>query len=421
MRVVLIGYCNNVDVRSKIEWGSFGPGGDVAMWNTLLIRELEKYDDIELYVIAPMVHMKRMTQKFAIGKTRYYFFKPDVPFLSISWRHVFNLDKYTNFWLARRLVQRWIREINPEIVNLLGAENPNYSASILGLKEYPVFVTLQSIYSNPERFKVVAEDRLRSKFERWIFSENKYFGANAPQEPPLVRRDSPNATFMWNRFPQFPNVGRLERVEDKKYDFIQFSGMTELKGVPDTIKATALVKKAFPSVRVKLMGGWPPGYMEKMQALAASLELNTNVELSPGFAQHADLLAEAQKGRCYILPTKVDTIPTTIFEATQLGMPVVSYKTGDIPQLNTGDERVLLADRGDVDGLADQMLRLMCDPKLGIDLNRKTREFSEKFFSNEFNVQGFIDIYKAVIANYRDGTSIPEDLMYEGFLARKLK
>ena len=426
MKIAMVCHFSNPKIREAVKWCRRGPGGDMAIWNTLLIEELEKRDDIELHVIAPRYRMKGMTQKFMLGKTHYYSYNPGVPILNISWIHLGHLDARSNYWWARHCVQKWIREINPDIVNLIGAENPHYSASVLGLKGYPVFVSMQSVYSNPDRFKLVKEDKLRSKFERRVISENRYFGVNAPFMPDLIRRDAKDAICMWNRFPT-PGGELSGRVGEwrsggvpKEYDFVQFSGMTELKGVPDTIKATAIVKKEFPDVKVRMMGGIFPDFHEKMNGLIKDLGVGENVMLTGGYAKHSDLMAEAAKARFYILPTKVDTIPTTIFEATHLGMPVVSYKTGDIPKLNTGDERVLLADRLDVEGLARQMLRLMREPSLGEELNRKAREFTDRYFSNEANVEQHVAICRAVIDNYRDGTPIPEELMYEGYLERKI-
>ena len=433
IKVAMVCHFSNPKIREAVEWCRRGPGGDSAIWNTLLIEELEKRDDIELHVIAPMYRMKHLTQTLTLGKTHYYFYKPDVPLLNISWIHLGHLDARTNYWWARHCVQKWIREINPDIVNLIGAENPHYSASVLGLKGYPIFVSMQSVYSNPDRFKLVKEDKLRSKFERQVISESRYFGVNAPFMPDLIRRDAKDAICMWNRFPtpggersgenhgihgKHGTEGSTSDV--KEYDFVQFSGMTELKGVPDTIKATAIVKKEFPDVKVRMMGGIFPDFQEKMNGLISELGLSGNINLTGGYAKHSDLMAEAAKAKYYVLPTKVDTIPTTIFEATHLGMPVVSYKTGDIPKLNTGDERVLLADRFDVEGLAQQMMRLLREPSLGAELNRKTRDFTDKYFSNKANVEQQVAICRAVIDNYRHGTPIPEELMYEGYLERKL-
>lgn len=414
----------NRAIRERLTWSWRGCGGDVAIWNKLLVEELEKRDDIELHLIAGMHHMKCLTQCFISGGTHYYFFKADVPFLNISWSHLGHLDARSNYWWARHCVQKWIGDIKPDIVNLIGAENPWYSASILGLKGYPVFISMQSVYSNPDRFKVIKEDKSRSYFERRVISENRYFGVNSSSMPELIRRDANNPVLMWNRFPT-PGGGRganFASKEDvkKEYDFVQFSGMTELKGVPDTIRATAIVKKEFPGVKVRMMGGISPDFHDKMNGLIKDLGVGNNVTLTGGYTKHSDLMAEAMKARFYILPTKVDTIPTTIFEATHLGMPVVSYTTGDIPKLNTGEERVLLAERFDVEGLARQMIRLLREPSLGAELNRKAREFTDKYFSNEANIEQHIAICRAVIGNYRNDTPIPESLMYNGYLERKL-
>ena len=413
----------NQHIVDEIKWSWRGRGHDVAVWNRLLVEGLEKHSDIELHVIAPMCHMKKLRQVFFAGKTHYYFYKPDVPFFNVSWRHFGQLDAKTNFWWARRCVQGWIRDINPDIINLIGAENPNYSASILGLRGYPIFISMQSVYSNPDRFKIVKEDKIRSRFERKVISENIYFGINAPFMPDLIRRDVKKPILMWNRFPTPSGIKERFVISEKnapKYDFVQYSRLTELKGAPDTIRATAIVKKFFPNIRVRMMGGITSSYLSEMKELILKQGLEENIVISQGFARHSDLMKEACKARFYILPTKVDTIPTTIFEATNLGLPIVSYKTGDIPKLNLGCERVLLAERFDVEGLARQMLLLMREPDIGFRLNRRMREFVDKYFSNETNVEQHICICRAVIDNYRKGVPIPQELMYEDFLERKL-
>lgn len=423
IRVAMVCHFSNSQIRERVRFCWRGPGGDTAIWNTELINAFEQRDDIELHVIAPMYRMKGLTQTLQIGKVHYYFYQPGVPFLNISWRRLGRLDARTNYWWARHCVQGWIKKINPDIVNLIGAENPHYSMSIWGLKGYPILVSMQSVYSNPDRFKLVKEDKERSRFERMVIAENKYFGINAPQMPELIRRDVKDPVLFWNRFPT-PGGSKTESSQfnvhcEKVYDFVQFSGLTELKGAPDTIRATAIVKKAFPNVKVRMMGGITPEYLSELKGLIRELGLEDNITLTQGFAKHADLMSEAGKARYYVLPTKIDTIPTTIFEATHLGLPVVSYKTGDIPLLNTGDERVLLADRLDVGGLARQMLRLMKDPKLGRELNQKAQEFTGLYFSNEANVKQFVELYRGVIERCRFGTDIPKFLFYEGFLMRK--
>lgn len=423
IRVALVCHFSNAEVRARLKWGLRRQGADhdFAIWNTEFIKEVSKRDDVELHVISPHWRMRRFTQEFSIGRVRYHFFKPDIPVLNISWAHLFSIDRRTNYWLTRHIVQRWIRKINPDIVNLVGAENPHYSASILGLKGYPVFVTMQGIYSNPDRFKTEQEDVWHSRCERLIHAENRYFGLNAEFMKSLIRRDAPDAFLFWNRplnrnicLPKFDN-------RNKEYDFVFYSRMVATKGPQDLIKAAAIVHQRFPSVTVRLIGRGNPEFEMKIAALIESLRLQDVIIRSDGYREHDDLMREVQKARCHVLPTYIDTIPCTIFEGLRLGLPFIGYETGDIPKLNMGEERVLLTRPGDIEGLAANMIRVLAGAIDCEELVRKSMAFVEKCFSNQANMEQTLSIYKAVINNYREGEPIPEELLYDGYLKSKVE
>lgn len=421
IKVCLIGYCMNQAVRERIAWGWRSPAGDTAIWNTQLIDALAARDDIELHVIAPANHMKHLTQSFDIGRVKYRFFKTDVPLLDVNWMHFGRLDQRTNYWWTRRTVQKWIREINPDIVNLTGAENPHYAASILGLKGYPVLVSMQGIYSNPVRFNTEREDKWRTRFERLVHAENRYFGLNAGFMKELILRDcSKDAFFFWNRpLNKEQDVG-IFKTNDKKFDFVFFSRMNANKGALDLAKAAAIVRKSHPDVTIRLIGRGHADFEGQWQRLADELGVSGNFVRSDGYTDHDDLMREVASARYHILPTYIDTIPCTIFEGLRLGLPFVGYKTGDIPKLNIGDERVLLVEPGDVEGLAAQMIRLLDRPDEAAALQHKAVDFVERCFSNKANIEQFLAIYRAVIDNYCNGMPIPRELMYDEYLKRKL-
>lgn len=417
MTVCLIGYCMNSLVRERIRWGWRKPPGDVAVWNTLLIEELSKRPDVDLHVIAPAVHMRHMTQEFVIGRVHYHYFKPDVPFLHINWKHIGRLDQRTNYWWTRRIVQGWVRKINPDIVNLTGAENPHYSASILGLKGFPIYVSMQGVYSNPIRFETETRDAWREKFERRVYRENRYFGLNAEFMKDLILRDvTESPYFFWTRPLNIElDLKRFCKIE-KKYDFVYFSRMNANKGALDIVKATAILRASRDNLRVCMIGRGLFGFEQELSALIERLNLRTNIIRIESFVHHDDLMCEVAKARCHVLPTYIDTIPCTIFEGIRLGLPFVGYKTGDIPKLNIGRERVLLSDPGDVQGLAKNMQRILDDELSADRLVTDSLNFIDRYFSNSANVEQLVSCYRAVIENFRKGTPIPAKLLYDNYL-----
>ncbi|MBV5329502.1 MAG: glycosyltransferase family 4 protein [Chlorobium sp.] len=418
LTVVWICHFSNGEVRKLLPLVKKAVNtSDFAPWITNLIHEFKQFKDIDLHVIAPHIGLKMFSSSFDIDGIHYHFFKADIPFLNRYWPHFFRLDAWTGFALNRLLVRRFINKIQPDIINLIGAENAYYSVTVSGIRHIPILISIQGIYSNEERFKVEKRDKVRCRVERKIHAENRYYGISAPFMPDLIRRDALDPILFWNRFPL--KIVKLEDVQhiEKKYDFVFFSRMIPLKGTEDALEALALVKQHKPGVSLRMMGYGDDAYLAELLEKARRLGIEKNVEISGGFVLHEDLLNEASKAKYYLLPTKLDTIPGTIFEAIYLGLPVVSYLTGDIPLLNKGDTRVLLCDKEDISALADNMIRLLDEPALGVELSQKAKLFVEKYFDNKKIAFNFVRQYNAVLAHYHNNEPVPDALLYENYLA----
>lgn len=103
---------------------------DFAIWNVNVIAELEKYSDrIELHIIAPYSYLKPKTYECKIETTYYHFFRnDDENIFTVAYqrfRHI--TPKYKK---NRRSISSFISEIKPDIVHIIGAENPAYATSI---------------------------------------------------------------------------------------------------------------------------------------------------------------------------------------------------------------------------------------------------------------------------------------------------
>jgi glycosyltransferase involved in cell wall biosynthesis len=418
IKVVWICHFSNEDIRKMLPLTKKGlKVSDFAPWISGLIKEFKTFQEVELHVISPHVGLKVSEYSFTNDGVKYYFYQADIPnvsryILSIYYR----VDAWTGYIIKKNIVKRLINNIKPDIINLIGAENPYYSSTVLGIKNYPILVSIQGIYSNPRRFDVIKKEKVRYYTERKIHSENKYFAINASFMEDLIKRDSDNAILFWNRYPI--NVVKIKKEQntDKIYDFVLFSRLTSLKGTEDALKAMAIVAKKMPEVTMRMMGIATKERIQELKNKAITLGIEKNVFITEGYALHEELLQEALKARYYILPTKLDTIPSTIFEAIYLDLPVISYNTGDIPLLNKGDVRVLLSDKEDIESLANNMILLLSNPELGVQIREKAKMFVEKWFDNRRLALNFLDQYKAVLANYYNMEDIPKSLLYENYL-----
>ena len=134
---------------------------DFAPWVTNQILEFERFDDVELHVISPHVGLRRFSYEFEMQGVHYYFFKAELPFfLDRIGNRLFNIEN-KKFRINRFFVKHFLKNIKPDIVNLIGTENPYYSITSLDIKDFPVFVSAQTVYTNPVRRKLsgLCEDR----------------------------------------------------------------------------------------------------------------------------------------------------------------------------------------------------------------------------------------------------------------------
>ena len=417
MKVCWICHFSNEGVRARLPLTRAGSRvADFAPWITNLIQEFKSFDDVELHVIAPHWGLKTFTYEYVDQGVQYHFFKTEIPFLNRIWPSFFPLEAWTGYLWNRVRVRWFLRKIRPDLVNLMGAENAYYSSTVLGIRRIPVLISIQGIYSNPDRFKHAKPNPFLCKYERLVHAENRYFGVCAPFMPDLIKRDSPNPVLFWHDFPHKVEKLDIPDGSQKKYDFVFFSRVTFLKGACDILDALALVKKCNPVVKLRMMGPVSRVFMEELKAKVAALGLEGNVVLSGEYASHAELLKEASLAKYYVLPTRLDTLPSTIFEAIHLGLPVVSYKTGDIPVLNKGDLRVLLSPAANIEALAGNMARLLDDPELGPCLSKKARDFLDKHFDNRRIARHFVDQYNAVLGHYYRQEEVPSPLLYENYM-----
>lgn len=385
--------------------------GDVAPWNTATIDFLKSREDVELHVIGEHAGLKRRVVSYCEDGVHYNFVNGDLT--GLLRRLIKNDDLWRKTSPLTRDVHRLVRGINPDIVLLMGLENAGYSSSVLGIKDYPVYGLCQTIYNNPERATLGTVDSKNATTEMAIFKEHRYFGVYCKMHYDLLRQIAPDSIIF--KF-GFPSKGELlePTPTEKEYDFVNFAlGMSYQKGFPDAIEATVIVKNKYPNVKVNLVGGGSEEIKAELSAMAERLGVKDNVIFTPFFEKHSDLLLHIQKSRYALLPCKMDNTSGTMSQAMQLGLPIVVYKTAGTPAFNHEKQCALIAEKENVEELARHMLSLMGNPELAESLRRNARDYQEKKVEDaSHNGEHLIENFKAIIANFHDGTPIPQNLLF---------
>lgn len=397
--------------------GKKGGYADLAPWDTGIIMCTQERDDIELYVLSAHGGMKRDVVSFDVNGIHYSFFRPELA------NFLRSFVPSPSVWLRlnpmAKKIRRRVERIQPDLVLLVGAENAYYSSSVLGIKDYPVYVLCQNVINNAEYMAAGTLDRINAYVEMEIIKNSHYMAVYCQKHYDLLCKAGYNQYVFAFNWP-VTKKSQIKPVpcEKKDYDFVNFAlHMSEEKGYHDCIKALSIVKQHHPDVKLCLVDGGPDTVRNELEQLITKLDLNDNVTFVPFFAERKDLFQFLQTVRFAVLPCKIDHISGTQLQSMQFGLPVVCYKTTGTPSLNKDKECVLIAKMNDVEGLAEKMLLLMDNP----DLAEQLRQNSFDFYKNrkqkaQQNMPRLVENFKSIIENYKNGTPIPEEQLFESTL-----
>lgn len=385
---------------------------DIASWNTNLIENLSSRQDIDLYVISAHSGMTQPIQQFELENVKYWFLKCDVATL------LKHLIPSSSIWHKlnpmRPKVRQIIKNLKPDIIALMGAENAYISGTVLGLENnFPIIVKAQTIYNNPERYLNGYFDKKNGYVERLIFKRMKYFSATGELHCKLFRSLNPHGlNFPWEFSTTFPQVKNLP-VE---FDFVNFAmAMSIKKGFPDALIALHYVKKQYPQIKLNLIGGGTEEQIKLIREQVKELELEQNVTITPLFPDQKDLFQHIQKARFALLPCKMDDIASTIRQAMHYELPVVCYRTkGGTETLNEKRETVLLAENNNPEDLAKKMLLLMQNNSLSETLKHNAKIYSDSQNDNKAITNQIVENFKVIIENFKFETPVPQNYLYDG-------
>lgn len=386
---------------------------DFAPWVTLLIKEFEVRQDVELHIIAPYMGLAKCIEEFEDKGIFYHFFNCDlISYYLESLMLLLERDFMSlNYKKNRTIVRQLVDKIKPDVINLFGAENPYYACTVLDIQNIPIISSCQTVYTNPAREKSERVSRRRWEMEERVFKHVKYFGVFCGLYDQLVRRTNPNAICFEHKIPSvsFPDIDDV----NYEFDFVNFAASHCFKkGSHDCIRALAIVKKKYPNVTLNIAGGCPLVVKKELQQLINQFDLNDNVVFSSYFPKHIDLFYHLKKSRFAVLPVKLDVLSGTITQSMKLGLPLVTNITSGTILLNKDKECVLLTEMNDIEGLANNMIKLMDSQNLAALLRKNAREYYDKNFDNAKIVEQLVLIYKAIIKHNEVGGKISDELLF---------
>jgi len=384
---------------------------DHAPWITNGIKEFEKFDNIELHVVSPHYGISNKTETFELNGINYHFFKPDDDSVLKKVKEYFYKSIESKYSGNRKVIKSIVKSINPNIIHMYGAENPIYAISALDIdtNKYPFFVSLQTLMSNPEfeeKYRINHEEYVfRSNLEKSILKRVKYIGSTIQEFKDIVWSDiNSKAIFLNTTLAVEQNIVKIEC--EKKYDFVFFAASIA-KNADVAIEAFALACKKHPDITLNIIGSTPEPFTGNLKLRIKELGVEKNVFFSGKLPEHKDVLEQIQYSRFALLPLKVDFISGTIREAIYAGLPVITMKTHGTPLLNEKRRSVLISEQNDIQGMADNMCKLIESPALVQELTVNSLITLRERYSNTRSMRQLTEVYRAIIAHHTNQTPIP--------------
>ena len=386
---------------------------EFAVWNTNGIKELKKIPEVELHVVAPLYWISRKGLCYEEDGVHYHFFRNQQgSFAFLIWREIYRLLTGKSYGMPanRKRITKYVEQIKPDIIHLIGAENSQYAMSIFDYgNNYPVFVQLQTLLSDPQAQAKVDSYKKSAINESAVLKKAKYIGTIINKYRDVIKKQiNPDAIILSTSLAVSETVNRSRRQTE--YDFVYYSYNINKAG-DLAIEAFGLAHKRNPKLTLLVIGGYDDVFKKKLDERIVFYGIQEAVVFEGLLPTHEDVLEHSKKARFALLPIKIDITPSTIREAFSNGLPVITTITSGTPDLNKNGQCVLLSEVGDHQAMADNIVRLAEDEKLAETLADNGYNYMEARVSNKQVAETWVEAYKAIIDHYNNGTPIPATLL----------
>jgi glycosyltransferase involved in cell wall biosynthesis len=168
------------------------------------------------------------------------------------------------------------------------------------------------------------------------------------------------------------------------------AGLRAVKNLPRLVRAFSAMPEEWQLV---ILGEGPE--RAPAEALVRRLGLQEAVEFV-GF--QATLGALFARSDVFLLPSQSESFGLAALEAQSCGLPVVASQVGGLPEVITEGETGFLRPVGDVEGMAQAVLRLLGEPALLARMRQAARQSAVQRFAREPRIREYEACYLRLLA-----------------------
>ena len=176
-------------------------------------------------------------------------------------------------------------------------------------------------------------------------------------------------------------------TEEKSYSGhnILFVGIDwKRKGGPELVEAFKLVLEKYPNATLTIAGANPVVQIKNSKVVG---------KISP-----SELHSYYEAATLFCMPTRVEPFGITFLEAMQARLPIIGTNVGAIPDFLQNNWNGILVEPGDIQGVANGIIKLLEDP----DLCRLYGERNLKLIKERYSWEAVSQKFRMHITEYLD-------------------
>lgn len=157
------------------------------------------------------------------------------------------------------------------------------------------------------------------------------------------------------------------------------------KGYERLVKAWKIVADKHPDWRLNIFGGGE--LKDDLESLIKNVDLNNYIKIHEPTAQ---ILREYVNNSALVLSSRYEGLPMVLLEASSVGLPLISFTCQCGPKdIIMSGYNGLLVNEGDIDGLAEAIIKVIENPELRKEMGKnsleKSTEYNKEIIMNKWN------------------------------------
>ncbi|NEG89964.1 PssE/Cps14G family polysaccharide biosynthesis glycosyltransferase [Bifidobacterium aerophilum] len=186
----------------------------------------------------------------------------------------------------------------------------------------------------------------------------------------------------------------------KRFQVLFMGVLIQRKGVDDLLNALAELRNTNRLGNMHVVIAGTGAQEEELKTKAQNLGLSGDAVDFAGWTVGDKKRELFEHSQALVLPSYNEGLPVAVLEAISYGMPVVATSVGDMAAAVHDGENGYLIKPGDVDALADSLVRLN-DRARYVEFSQASRELAEREFNDAGYFRELTNLYRQVAKESR--------------------